>query len=49
MEMVSEVNFKTVRSFGDHLGPFEAILGLYLVIFGQQLNIVADQSCDHSK
>ena len=27
MEMVSEVNFKMLRSFQDHLGPFGAILG----------------------
>ena len=31
MEMVSEVNLKTRRSYHDHLGPFEAILGLFLV------------------
>ena len=36
MEMVSKVNFKTLRSFQDHLGPFEAILGLFLVISGTQ-------------
>ena len=30
MEMVSEVNFKMLRSFQDHLGPFEAIIGLFL-------------------
>ena len=39
MAMVSEVNFKTHRSFWDY---FEAI-------FGPKLKIVADQSCDHSK
>ena len=30
MEMVSEVNFKMLRSFQDYLGPFEAIIGLFL-------------------
>ena len=29
-EVVSEVNLKTLRSFQDHLGPFEAIIGLFL-------------------
>ena len=30
MEMNSEVNLKMIRSFQDHWGPFEAILGLFL-------------------
>ena len=30
MEMVSEVNFKMLRSFQDHLGPFEGFIGLFL-------------------
>ena len=30
LEMVSEVNFKMLRSFQEHLGPFEAIIGLFL-------------------
>ena len=30
MEMVSEVNLSMLRSFQDHLGPFEAIIGLFL-------------------
>merc|ERR1712016_326194 len=30
MEMVSEVNFKMLRSFQDHLGPFDAIIRLFL-------------------
>ena len=30
MDMVSEVNFKMLRSFQDHLGPFEAFIGLFL-------------------
>ena len=42
MEMVSEVNLSTLRSFQDHLGPFEAILGLFLVISGPKLKIEAD-------
>ena len=46
MEMVSEVNFKMLRSFQDHLGPFEAIIGLFL---GLNLKVVVGQSCDHSK
>ena len=37
MEMVSEVNFKMLRSFQDHLGPFEAILELF---FGLNLKLV---------
>ena len=37
MEMVSEVNFKMLRSFQDHLGPFEAIIGLFL---GLNLKVV---------
>ena len=49
MEMVSEVNLSTLRSFQDHLGPFEAILGLFLVISGPKLKNEGDQSCDHSK
>ena len=32
----------TLRSFQDHLGPFEAILGLFLVISGPKLKIEAD-------
>ena len=36
MEMVSEVNFKMLRSFQDHLGPFEAILEL---LFGLNLKL----------
>ena len=36
MEMVSEVNFKMLRSFQDHLGPFEAILELF---FGLNLKL----------
>ena len=31
MELVSEVNLMMLRSFQEHLGPFEAILGLFLV------------------
>ena len=42
MEMVSEVNFKMIRSFQDHLEPFEAILGLFLVISGPKRKIEAD-------
>ena len=42
MEMVSEVNLSTLRSFQDHLGPFEAILGLFLVISGPKRKIEAD-------
>ena len=49
MGMVSEVNLKTLRSFQDHLGPFEAIFGLFLVIFWPRIKIEADQSCDHLK
>ena len=30
MEIVSEVNLMMLRSSQDHLGPFEAILGLFL-------------------
>ena len=30
MEMILEVNLKMLRSFQDHLGPFEAIIGLFL-------------------
>ena len=37
MEMVSEVNFKMIRSFQDHLGPFEAILELF---FGLNLKLL---------
>ena len=36
MEMDSEVNFKMLRSFQDHLGPFEAILELF---FGLNLKL----------
>ena len=41
MEMVSEVNFKMLRSFQDHLGPFEDILGLFvdkIDSLGQKVN-----------
>ena len=31
MELVSEVNLMMLRSFQEHLGPFEAFLGLFLV------------------
>ena len=31
IEMVSEVNLKTLRSFRDHLGPYGIIWGLFLV------------------
>ena len=36
MEMVSEVNLSMLRSFQDHLGPFEAILELF---FGLNLKL----------
>ena len=42
MEMVSEVNLSMLRSFQDHLGPFEAIIG-------PKLKVVVGLSCDHSK
>ena len=42
MEMVLAVNLKTLRSFQDHLGQLEAILGLFLVISGPKLKIEAD-------
>ena len=41
MEMISEVNFKTLRSLQDHLGPTKAILDFF-VIFGPKLKIIAD-------
>ena len=54
MEMVSEVNFKMLRSFQDHLGPFEAIIGPFGIIwdhlgpfgaiFASKCKIMADQS-----
>ena len=31
MELVSEVNLMMLRSFQDRLGPFDVILGLFLV------------------
>ena len=37
MEMVSEVNLSMLRSFQDHLGPFEAILELF---FGLNLKLL---------
>ena len=37
MEMVSEVNLSMLRSFQDHLGPFEAILELF---FGPNLKLL---------
>ena len=42
MEIVSEVNLMMLRSSQDHLGPFEAILGLFLGISWPKLKIEAD-------
>ena len=47
MEMVSEVNLKTLRSFWDHLGPFGTIwdhFGPFGAIFASKCKIMADQS-----
>ena len=47
MEMVLEVNLKTLRSFWDHLGLFGTIwdhLGPFGAIFASKCKIVADQS-----
>ena len=39
MEMVSEVNFKTLRSFQDHLGPTKAILEFFWSFLGPNLRL----------
>ena len=47
MEMVSEVNLKTLRSFWDHLGLFGTIwdnLGPFGAIFASKCKIMAEQS-----